>query len=323
VESRNDLQKLQDNASQAYANLLDAQGRGESEKIINELEETHDYYMDQLKFAEEKLAEHKLSTDLIYSQLFQQPREKKALTCGAKAKYTFSIEESEEISDHYEKLPENLQALFNAALLDSTISMDTIENPVFLNGEGYVYNATFIQETLTGSRDALYPTNNERKFTQAEVIPCNTLIVAMKYLQDIIRNKPYIQEPIHQNNFLQPTEQERAMEYYYLYVMEAKHRILFDKICRDSMTQMIMRKPVFLPDGYAYDMQTALTLLESAQGEAATCPGSNILFTKEDITPCHIAINVLDQLKENIATFMQQKAMAQNNQNQLNNRPGQ
>lgn len=300
------LNQLQDEASIALMKLLEAQDTQADENSIEKLQ--IDYAIKQNNL--EEYIKNKSSTSLVNSILSQHPVKSISQTF-AKPQFEFSTEDSISIKKHFENLPPDLQALFNAALEDSNISLDTINNPVFLKGEGYVYDLSEIQKLL--NKNANYPRNLDRKVTQKDIIPCNTLISAMFQMLNIIKGNISITRPVEVNTYMLEAskndqdnisnEMIQMIEQYYVKGIEDKHRILFDIICRDSYTQMIMQRPCFLPDGYVYDRSTVSMLLESARScgqDSAMCPKMNIPFKEEDITPSPMVIAVLEQLKSNI-----------------------
>jgi hypothetical protein len=79
--------------------------------------------------------------------------------------------------------------------------------------------------------------------------------------------------------------------------MSREHQTLFDCICRDPVTGVVMDDPVLLPDGYVYDRTTALFYLEIL-GECPLNPA--VSFKLEDITRCQFVYSVLDELKSQI-----------------------
>lgn len=224
---------------------------------------------------------------------------------AAKAVRVFTEKEAAAIRAHYDKLPEELQKLMDAAINDD-IELDLIMKPVFIRGEGHIYNQEIIEEMLTSKKEPVCPHNDNLKFTKNDVTPCNTLIAAMGLLLDVIsgeEQKPLLLD-VKIASLLKGAVRQRVaaeliqlIEKHYQTMIE-KHKLLFDIICRDPMTHEIMDDPIFLPDGYVYDRSTALAYLKYKEG---TCPkNATIFFTEQDITPCHYVIAVLDQMKENI-----------------------
>ena len=332
MENRRDIiRRMQEEASVALINLLNAQEDMANEYVIENLQMELSRIQSSLEYEQKNeqkrwaSMQNTGSTHLVNNMLAQYPA-KIILQTSAKPLHVFSAEESSRINEHFKTLPPHLQALFNAALEDSTINFDTIKNPVFLKGEGYVYDANDVEQML--ERNGIYPRNQDRKISREDIIPCNTLINAMFYLLKIIEGNIYIAEPVDINTFmLQPSEDKKVtisiefikkIEEFYANHIENKHRILFDTICRDSCTNIIMQQPIFLPDGFVYDLSTAETLLESAQSAgqgSAMCPKMDIPFKAEDITPCPMVIVIFEQIKRIMQAMMNQSQASHNNVN--------
>ena len=227
--------------------------------------------------------------------------------------------EKERITTHYQKLPEELRALVEAALQDDRISLDMMSNPVFLRGEGHLYDRDTVVEMLKGKKEANYPNNTDKKFTEEDIIPCFSLIKAMRIMLQIIDGKEFPFNPVEVNsqprisNASKPRfspELIDMIEIYYQQSLQPKHQALFDAICRDYFTKAIIQNPVFLPNGYVYDNTTLAFLLESAgeQNEAELPCGFR--FKREDITPCYMIEKVLEKLKAMIELRAQQMTVA-------------
>ena len=215
------------------------------------------------------------------------------------------------INDHYSKLPEELRSLMDATISDEVISFELTPNPVFICGEGKIYDAEKIIELLESKAEHLSPYTRQ-PFSKSDVIPCNTLIKAMEHLLKVIQGEQLLPtKEFKLSSLNKQTAESRTrisvelitfIEKHYQQ-MPDKHKVLFDLICRDPKTKQIMDDPVFLPDGYVYDRSTAVAYL----GIQGVCPlNSNLSFKKEDITPCYFVIAVLEQLKQNIATKIQE-----------------
>ncbi|MHB1948444.1 MAG: U-box domain-containing protein [Gammaproteobacteria bacterium] len=225
----------------------------------------------------------------------------------AKPVRIFTPAEMEKINKHYAALPDHLKRLMDAAM-NEEISLELIAQPVFLRGDGHIYDKTAtIDKLLEREDEPLYPHNQDKRFNKTTVIPCNTLILAMERLLDIINGKvkPFTSPDSRLSSLLDAGAKKRVapelialIEKFYATSLIDRHKMLFDIICRDPMTNNIMSDPILLPDGYIYDRTTALTYLKYMNGE---CPkNSAIRFTEADITPCLFVISVLDQLKQNI-----------------------
>lgn len=316
----NVIKDLQEQASMAYINLLSAEEERANQYDIERLQIEYNLVQSRLEQEQKNLnsMNNQSSTSQVFSKLSQSPAKNIPQT-SAKPTYVFSEEENFSIKQHFEKLPKDLQALFNAALEDSNISLDTINNPVFLKGEGYIYDLSTVNEMLERNHGScLYPRNQDKNFTSNDIIPCNTLISAKFHMLNIVKGNIYIPDPVEINEYSFAEENIaliKMIEAFYLKGLEPKHRILFDTICRDSFTNMIMHKPVFLPDGFVYDNKTAIFLLESS-GESAVCPRNDkINFTLEDITPCPMTVAVLEELEKKIRAMQNNSQISKNNVN--------
>lgn len=224
----------------------------------------------------------------------------------------FTEPEIKAINAHYSKLPDNLRKLMDASIQDDHISLELIPNPVFIRGEGQVYDKAVLEKLLQGKQEADTPCNRNIKFKKSDIIPCNTLIASMECLLDIIKGKAIAAPPpeakltsLNKNVVRKRISAELIVAAELAYQkMEGKHKKLFDLICRDPITHEIMDNPVFLPDGYIYDHSTALSYLKMADGQ--TPSNQKLFFTEKDITPCYFVIKVLEQLKENILAAAKQ-----------------
>jgi len=293
-----EINEWQDKASFAEIDLLAAYEHKAPEHIIQTLINTKQIANDNLKMLEKKLARRS-----SYSEMFRQldlaPGEAPAAL--AKPVKVFTAQEMESINAHYDKLPENLKKLMEAAILDDHVNYGFMAQPVFIRGEGQVYDRPDVITFLNGRSEALALVNKDVKYGVKDIIPCNPILIAMQHLLTIIQNKP-IQPPAYQNELSHLIEGEAKVDKRVIELMKAnyfalpaKHKILFDALCRDPITHKIMSDPVFLPDGYIYDRVTALDYLETL----GTCPlNDKISFAKEDITPCVFVIKIIDQLKE-------------------------
>jgi len=291
---------LQEQASELLIKLLAAEDNPSPDAIeIAELK--HELQNVNLLL----LKEEKTTTTAKIMNLTTK-EQKTTLPEKAAPKRIFNEAEMQLINDHYKKLPEELRKLIDVSINDDRISLDLIPNPVFIRSEGQVYDNATVIELLKNKHEAHAPYNPDVIFKRSDIIPCNTLIIAMEYLLDIIKGKIIKPEPReYKISSLTkiglrrriPAELVTFVEHHYK-KMEDKHKLLFDAICRDPITKEIMDDPVFLPDGYIYDRSTALAYLGIKQG---VCPSNSLIsFKQEDITPCYFVISVLEQLKQNI-----------------------
>jgi hypothetical protein len=313
---KTNLEILKEEADAAYARLLQAQLDNENEERISFLDKHYKFIQSEVEKEERSqiFPRNQSSTSLVTARLSQHPVEKKLIS-AAKPLREFSNDESVKINNHYNILRPDLKALFDAALNDSQITMETIKNPVFIKGEGYIYDLSILEKILEKTGEAIFPRNNDRVFTKKDIIPCNTLITAMLRMLNIIEGRISNAKPVEIDQYIMQMPENnkqgitiqmiKMIEKYYNDKLEPKHRVLFDAICRDSSTNMIMQNPVFLPDGYAYDENTVLFLLEAGEGKAV-CPNADIEFTQNDISPCPLAVAVLEQLKMNIENSLKE-----------------
>jgi len=154
------------------------------------------------------------------------------------------------------------------------------------------------------------------KYKKSDIIPCNSLIIAMQQLLTIIDKGDNVEAKSIENKFLM-TEQSNAsadpvisddmvalMEAHYK-KLPNKHKLLFDAICRDPYTHQIMVIAVLLPDGRFYDLKTAKAALTG--GGRSFCPlNDTIPFAEKDIVKAVTVNRVLAQFKINIETAMKQ-----------------
>jgi len=242
---------------------------------------------------------------------------------------TFSPEELAKIRAHYNdrsKVSEHLHSLIDAALNDEEISLDLINNPVFIRGEVRIYDKAVVKSLLNPNGEGRCPTNLNKTFRESDLIPCNSLIKAMTQLLNIIDNNNSI-APINHADilFANATNKSRKnlsadiinmIETYYDKQLLDRQKALFDIICRDPLTGVIMDDPVYLPDGYVYDRSTILFCqrLAGPNKSVYNCPGNEALkFTNDDVTSCYFVKSVLEQLKANVFAMqaMMQRAAVQ------------
>jgi hypothetical protein len=247
------------------------------------------------------------------SALIKNSIKNNAAAPKALAKRFFSVAEAERMKEHNKNLPAHLQKLMDAALLED-VSLELMSNPVFIRREGKIYDAKTVSSWLKDKKEALCPYNQAITFTKDDVIPCNSVIESMEHLLAIIENKKIDPQIIKNPLSLLPDSKSQVrsripenvitiIEMVYQKLPD-KHKLLFNTLCRDSITKKIMDDPVLLPDGYLYDKGTAIAYLK-AKG---TCPRNNeIAFTQADITPCAMVCQILDQLRENALEEMKKK----------------
>jgi len=313
IEDRLLAEKIHNEDKQALANSKNIQSLEEKasqaliEKLMAESSEDKDYEKIYRINQEYELAIKSLESAKAESRpIPSAPSATNASQHMAKAQHTFTHSEISLIESHYEKVPESLRKLMDAVISDERISLGLIPNPVFIKGEGEIYDRDTINKLLEEKASATAPLNRNLTFTKKDVIPCNTLIISMLHLLNIIQNKELT--PITAKNKLSslhkittrkriPANLVHLIERNYMSFQD-KHKLLFDTICRDPMSNEIMDDPVLLPDGYVYDRSTALAYLELSGGK---CPlNSKVTFQKEDITSCYFVISVLDELKKSI-----------------------
>lgn len=260
------------------------------------------------------------SATVIHSALGSAQEKKQP---AIQAEHVFSADEMLKIKHHYETLPEELKKLIDSALSDERITLDYITNPAFIRGEGHIYDRSTILDILKGKDSAPCPYNPGRLFRQSDIIPCNTLIKAMRQLLNIIGGDepvpPSQRDDILFNNKsndkrkLITPEQIALIEIYYEKFLLPRQKVLFDIICRDPFTGIIMDDPVLLPDGHVYDRTTIALVKRFSPGDNKyPCPGNrNISFTDEDVTTCYFVASVLEQLKQNIEARRKMMAEAE------------
>lgn len=173
------LQQLQNEANDAYIKLLAAQ-------------EAYDIAMSKLKAEEAKQVKavedkQKSSPVKIYGALdiTIPPMEKKQAT---KSKQAIAPQEMKAVEKHFENLPSHLQSLMEA-VLGENITLGLARDPVFIRGEGIVYDRSTAEGWLKDKAEALLPHNPGKTFTKADIITCNTIIDAMADLMKIIQGK--------------------------------------------------------------------------------------------------------------------------------------
>lgn len=292
------IMMLQEHASEFFVKWLIATESGATLNELNTLKVAYEAANAQLEKEQKKRL---TTTAKLTSEL---KTEEKPIR-------TFNEDEMKLINDHYKKLPDSLRKLMDITINDEIISYEFIPNPVFICGEGRIYDNNKLNELFEEKDEVLAP-YNRIKFKKSDVIPCNTLIKSMDHLLDIINGKLVQPESFEFKlaslNKIESRQRISAdliaiIERYYMQ-MEDKHKALFDIICRDPVTKVIMDDPVFLPDGYVYDRSTALAYLGLKEG---TCPLNPAkIFKKEDITPCYFVIAVLEQLKQNMNDHIKQ-----------------
>lgn len=307
AQEQKKLNVIQDQVDTAYVKWLDASERKLSPEIISQFQR-------ELDIAQRKLEQEKKrpagpgSAGGIYGAL-NIPVKALAEKKGIKATplHVFTQEEMKKINQHYLNLPEELQKLMDAAIGED-INMELAANPVFIRGEGKIYDINTVRAWLKGKDEAMFPLNQDKRFKESDIIPCNTLIKAMNILLNIIGGEE-VKAPEKLDQLLITEESKAAkrvlisaeivqfIEKGYVALLE-RHKVLFDTICRDPKTRIIMDDPVMLPDGYIYDRSTVNLYLKYKGGQ---CPlNDNITFTQADITPCVTIGKVLEQLRDNI-----------------------
>lgn len=292
-----DKRELEEKASLACAAYFNIQGTNHPEEQALKIK-----YETAQKALADLESKHANSSMLINSSL---KKAAPSIAVKALAKRFFTDAEAKKMKDHNQDLPAHLQKLMDAALLED-ISLELMSNPVFIRGEGRIYDEKTVASWLKDKREALCPQNQAIKFTKDDVIPCNSVIEAMEHLLAIIENKK-IEPQIIKNPLsilpdnkaaVHPRISEKVVmiiEQIYSKLPD-KHKLLFNTLCRDPITKKIMDDPVLLPDGYLYDKGTAVAYLK-AKGR---CPRNNdIPFAEKDITSCALVCQILDQLKEN------------------------
>lgn len=286
------LQQLQNEVSDAYIKLLSAQS----------------VYEVAMKKLEAEEARQKSSAAIIHSSLGLRPRameEKKDLPI---AKSAIAPQEMLKVEAHFDKIPAHLKSLMEAVIGDNII-LGLARDPVFIRGGGIVYDRSTVEGWLKGKESAPIPHNPGKLFTRADIISCNTIIEAMADLMKIINGKEaemkaplalnklsYTETSLSLKRVRIPLEMISAIEEAYNHFPD-KHKVLFNKICRDPITNVIMDDPVFLPDGHIYDRSTVFAALNNRS--SARCPlNKDIQFTLADVTDCYCVRNALDELRK-------------------------
>lgn len=313
--NRKVLQKLQLVVDEAYVSLLTAQGSNVSMDVLQKLEQDFNKAKAALEAEEVNVGLRKPpvnSMALIHASLKPLVDFKGANVRPVAARVReFTPDEIKLMNAHYRKIPDNLQKLMDAAMGED-ITLELVTDPVFIRREGHVYDRNTAVEFLKDNAEAMCPHNQEIKYKATDIIPCNALIEAMGYLLSIANGAAVPVQPMH--NKLAITDASRSLKRSRIQpdvvaliernyqMLPEKHKLLFNTICRDSVTNQIIDDPVLLPDGYIYDRSTAEVYLKLADG---ACPKNNaIVFKKEDITPCVTVCKVLDQLRDNILLAM-------------------
>jgi hypothetical protein len=306
---------LDEQAMFALKNWLEAVDKGVSQKEQDKLNQKYVQALYDYENQREKMLEIG-STYLIQTALQKKPEQTISQSYTVQPLQTFSEKDSALIEEHYEKIPADLKILLDAVLKDENIKLEIMTNPVFVKGDGHVYDLATVEKII--AKGGKNPLNEDMKFKKEDIIPCNTLIKAVQILFAIISGSEFSNKPVEINQFNQDaldktmssktisSELIKVIETYYQ-TLPPKHQCLFDIICRDPMTNMIMNDPVFLPDGYAYNRSTAEFLLDSM--ESAPCYlDKNISFKKDDITKCYLIFSVFESLqkmaKQNIVPAM-------------------
>lgn len=302
---QDELKLLQNEASAAFAKLLDAQDRHLAEAEIKKLDNEHKRAQANLDRAEKILAASAPAlngnSQFIHSAL-EAKASKNPRSAEAKHTHTFTKADKEKIVAHCETLPPTLKNLAEAALSDDRFQLELAANPIFIKGDGEIYDAAVVEEQwLKREAKGIHPILH-KPFERKDIIPCRTLIRAVEILLEIIDGKEITAQPVGEilASCLKPAMRKRVPAHVIALAennyqsLENKHKRLFDIICRDPMTKEIMENPVLLPDGYVYDHSTAVAYLEYKNGECPMNP--SISFTEKDITPCYFVIRVLDAL---------------------------
>lgn len=320
------IKQLQEKASIAFINLEIAQSLEDQVRFQNELKDINAAISREEK---RSVASAGVSSSQakIQSQLVQQaPLEEKKRNHPASASpdqgikqlqgvplRIFNPEEIKAIDIHYASLPPHLKGLVDAVLEDNEIMFNKIRTPVFLRNEGEIYNLEVAQQLVGMSFPKRSRPDN---VTSRDIIPCRTIAEAMDLLLEIIELKNHGKEkdtpviPIlrFEKDIELPKEKQRIP----LHMMQVidkiydslnnNHKWLFNKICRDPITNKIIQCPVLLPDGCVYDLTTAQHYLKEEKG---VCPrDKTITFTQNDITPCYFIDRVITHLNESMEKFM-------------------
>lgn len=310
------LEQLELDVSEAYIKYLDAEEKGLPSE---EFKKNHARLVQEYE-AEEK---HKKGTTttggsmaMIQAGLgkalpVREEKKKEMVT----AKRVLSAEEIKKVEEHHSKLPKPLQDLMEA-VLGEDITLGLAGNVVFIRGEGHIYDRSTPETWLKDSNEAMLPHNQAKKFKRTDIIPSNTHIEALADLMLIIHGKEKEMKAPLSLNMLSYTEESLAtkrvrikpevialIEQTYQ-TFPDKHKILFNKMCRDPISNIIMDDPVFLPDGYIYDRSTAMLALK----HGGRCPkNKGMTFTKDDITDCYSVRKGLEQLQKTFAIVLAAK----------------
>jgi len=227
------------------------------------------------------------------------------------------------------ELTPQTQPLFDAALEDASISMDTMRIPVVLraNGRGYdFYSLSQLAEDKNNYRE----TPEERiKFKLEDVIPHNTIATALNFLlanleqgvppdNNMLVNITLLRAV--QNSQVSPSgpvtitsEQQTQLESFVTHLTDRQQKI-FNIMCRDPLTALIIQRPVILPDGFTYDEKTmqAYCQMGENRGQATwKCPmNPEVTFTQQDILYCRSIENVLENVKKCMTVMQSQVADA-------------
>lgn len=317
------LKPYRDKVDEALALYLNAQDNVNA--LPSELEQLKDAYESaqrRLEFEEKELnrspsTQAKLLAGVLRSAEIKD--EKKATPYRV-----FAADEMKLINQHYEKIPEELKKLMDAALGED-INLLLAANPVFIRTEGFghIYDRDTLMQLLKHG-EAMCPHNQDKKYTEADIIPCNSLLKAMDHLLNIIKGAVFEDPKL--EPALSVTDEIKAVKRARIpanvvdmieagYKKMLPHRkVLFNSICRDPITNIIMDDPVLLPDGYIYDRCTAMGYLKYNNGQCPLKP--SIKFTKDEIIPCLTVGKVLDQLRDNILAEAAKMGMSvQKNEN--------
>ncbi len=195
----------------------------------------------------------------------------------------FTLVEKQKIIENYQKSPEHLKKMIEAALTDPK-TKNLITQPFYSPKTGEICSATPAKDNL---------------------IPCNTLIKVLEILLNMTdyEDKPNKNIKDTQNISLYPdAETPRAhlteehinqIEIFYQQLGPTSQAV-FDLLCRNT-AQKIFYKAVFLPDGYIYEEMPARAIAQMT-GRCNVNPA--IPCTVKDITPCQFQAPVLEQLKK-------------------------
>jgi len=327
IANRKLLQQLQEAVSEAFIQWEYANAANK-----HELRTNYEKKLQELKNEEDKIKSGKpLTSAAVVQSSLKSAVDVKSTSEVATARKVFSETEMKEINTHFESLPTPLKTIMEAAMGDD-ISLDLVADPVYIRREGDLYNRNTVMGLLDkgklakdskDEKEALCPHNQQLTFKKQDIIPCNSIIEAMEHLLNIIKGVPVkpksVDYKLTLTDDMKAEKRSRISEKVLQLIeknykaMEDKHKLLFDIICRDSQTNIIMDDPVLLPDGYIYDRNTAKVFLKYAEGK---CPrNEKIVFKEEDITPCVTICRVLDQLNENILKIIKKE---EENQAEMN-----